>query len=271
MTITVYPPYGAQSNPQFPSNESTTAASWEYQVARGKVAGATSINIFGYATGIDGTFCTIWDGAPTNYTFPTAATVVTISSSSASDNTSCRVYIDGLDSNWDVITEVVALNGTTTVTSTQSFWRINRFFLVSAGTGQKSNVGAITATINGTTAAKITATNGNMQNAWYSVPRNNKLYIQNLNVFSGDAANHGNVQAFGTFRAQPTYWDSTAGYNKVSRILAQTTFQAVLSIQRYNPNVYLGKTDIQWEATVNTGTASFSAIIEAGLIADSAP
>lgn len=269
--ITVYPPYGSQTNPTFINNETTTAASWEYQMARGKVVGGTSINIFGYGTGIDGTFCTIWDGAPTDYTFPTAATVVTISSSSASDNTSCRVYIDGLDSNWDVITEVVALNGTTNVTSTQSFWRINRFFLVSAGTGQTANVGTITATINGGTAAKITATYGNMQNAWYSVPRNNKLFIQNLNVFSGDAVNHGNTQAFGTFRAVPTYWDSTAGYNKVTRILVQTTFQAVLSIQRFNPNVYLGKTDIKWQATVNTGTASFSAIIEAGLLADSAP
>jgi hypothetical protein len=271
MTINVYPPVGSYSNPQFPNNQSTTAASWEYQLARGKVLGGTSINIFGYGTGIDGTFCTIWDGAPTDYTFPTAATVVTISSSSASDNTSCRVYIDGLDSNWDVITEIVALNGTSNVTSTQSFWRINRFFLVSAGTGQISNVGTITATINGSTAAKITATYGNMQNAWYSVPRNNKLFIQNLNVFSGDAANHGNTQAFGTFRAEPTAWDVPVGYNKVRRILAQTTFQAVLSIQRYNPNVYAGKTDVKWQATVNTGTASFSAIIEAGLLADSAP
>jgi hypothetical protein len=84
---------------------------------------------------------TVWP-KNTLYVFPTVASTMTLYSTSTAD-TSQLVLIDGLDANYDEISEVVMLNGQTGRATTQSFFRINNMTVltdspqgdISIGTG----------------------------------------------------------------------------------------------------------------------------------------
>ena len=83
------------------------------QIARGQIQGHTGLIIFGYNPDVDTTIESVWpDGGVVPH--PTVASVLKISSSSANDTsagTGARtVYIEGLDSNYNVISETVTLD-----------------------------------------------------------------------------------------------------------------------------------------------------------------
>jgi|TARA_B100000315_G_scaffold222279_1_gene226229 hypothetical protein len=135
------------------------------------------INAYGRAaTGVQTTATDIWDLAdatPTQqiWTAPTSAQTHWIVSSSASDSSAgvgarkIRVY--GLI-DWDTpeITEDIVTNGTTSVTTTQSYVIINRLEVLTKG-ATNVNVGAISAfaTTDRTTTARILAGIGETQMA----------------------------------------------------------------------------------------------------------
>jgi hypothetical protein len=235
------------------------------QVARGKVPEVVQVNVFGYAAAITTDFHTVWEDTPTDVVFPTVASQWTIVSSSASDNTSASVTIIGLDSNWDAQTETKYLNGTTPVTTTKSFLRVNTFIMNTPGTGQNTNVGVITASSGGSTHAKIAAGFGKMQNAWYSVARASGLYIQNINIFAGEG-NQGNQPVWFTYRVVTK--NNNTG---VQLTILQTPFANEYKVQRFNPVKYAEKTDVQWQVKTNSGTHGVGVILEAVLIGDAAP
>ena len=251
--------------PVVTNNESIYAAPWDMQVARGKVPGVTQVNVFGYGTAIDGSFIPAWENA-TSYTFPAAAVNMQVVSSSTSDNTDASINISGLDANWNLLTEHIHLNGTTTVTTTNQFLRINSVQMVSAGTGQVSNVGTITVTNgSGTIHAQINPGISRMQNSWYSVPAGYGLYIQNINAFTGETK-QGNTPTWMYYRV--IVKDNIMG---VQRQILQTSFQNEYKVQRFNPVKYSEKSDVQWQFSSSSGSVSLGLILEAVLIADTAP
>jgi hypothetical protein len=118
-------------------------------------------------------------------TLPTAATVATIVSSSTNDTaagTGARaVLIEGLDANYKYISEVVALNGTTNVTSVLQFYRINHFRVISSGS-LKVNDGGITATVDGNIITAIGVGESLAHTAVYSVAAEHTLYLTNFSM-----------------------------------------------------------------------------------------
>lgn len=106
------------------------------QVSRGQIFGHTSVTIFGYNPDVDTSQVTVWP-----YTglipHPSAAIQISVSSSSANDTaagTGARtVYLEGLDANYNQISETVTMNGQTAVLTTQSFLRINNCYVATAG------------------------------------------------------------------------------------------------------------------------------------------
>jgi hypothetical protein len=247
------------------NTESIYSAPWDMQVARGKVPEVVQVNVFGYAAAVTTDFHTVWEDTPTDVVFPTTAAQWTIVSTSASDNTAASVTIIGLDSNWDAQVETIYLNGTTPVTTTKSFLRVNTFIMNTPGTGQNTNVGVITASSGGGTHAKIAAGFGKMQNAWYSVARATGLYIQNINIFAGEG-NQGNQPVWFTYRVVTK--NNNTG---VQLTILQTPFLAEYKVQRFNPVKYPEKTDVQWQIKTNSGTHGVGVILEAVLIGDAAP
>lgn len=106
----------------------------------------------------------------------TAAQTLNISSASANDTLSGTgawyVQIQGVDGNYDLVTETITLDGTTTVTSTNQFLEINRARTVFHGSS-RYNEGAITITgaTTADTLAQIPAQEAIDKLSHFTIPR----------------------------------------------------------------------------------------------------
>ena len=83
-------------------------------VKRGFVEGHEHIHKFGYG-GIE-------------YVYPTSAGPCLVASTTAVD-TGSKITIQGLDEDYNQITNIVTLNGTTTVATSGTFFRVFRAFI----------------------------------------------------------------------------------------------------------------------------------------------
>ena len=137
-------------------------------IAAGQVDGYSNINKFGHTgADINGT-TTIWDGSNGVYTWPTAAGVVSVASATQSGET---VVVEGLDVNYNIISEETTIGGTTTA----EFYRIYRAYM----TGD-TNESDVTFQIGGTTYAIILADNGQTLMTTYTVPAGKTAYLMQL-------------------------------------------------------------------------------------------
>jgi hypothetical protein len=151
------------------------------RVAQGTVPGYSSFSVFGYNPDVDQTEETIWpDGGLIPH--PTTDSQLTIVSTSTDDDgspagTGARtVYIEGLDENYEIVSETVTMNGTTGVTTTNSYMYVNQFYVATAGSGG-ANAGEITAKVS-TTLYDLIATGYNTRTtAHYCVPAGYTAYM----------------------------------------------------------------------------------------------
>jgi len=167
------------------------------QVARGQIPYHQSIQIFGYNADVDQTEESVWpDGGTVPH--PTAASVLKISSTSASDTsagTGARtVFIGGVDGNYNVISETVTLNGQTEVNTTKSYLYVNEFYVLTVGT-DGYNVGTVNAGTGTVTAGVpavlydlIAPTFNNRTTAHYCVPVGYTGYMVEGKFSAGQAS-----------------------------------------------------------------------------------
>ena len=168
------------------------------QVSRGKVKGAYHVVKFGENLDVDGNMESIWDagGMYPWSSFDTAGTVVLTSSSTEDDEDkgggvegtgAHRVQIEGLDNDFNLVSEVLITNGTANRTSTTEFRRVFRAFLTEAGT-DGTNAGTITISKGGTTVAQIRIAGGTGLGqtfmSVYTVPAGYTGYIHNWDITS---------------------------------------------------------------------------------------
>jgi hypothetical protein len=227
---------------------------FELQVSRGQVDGHTPINIFGFSTAVGSTALgPVWEGLTLSggaYAYPSSAAPLVLVSDSASDTSALSVQIQGLDANYAPLTETIAMNGTTNVTTTNSFLRIN---LMTTTNGL--NVGNITAKISSTTYAKISAGIGQTQMSIYTVPKGYTFYLSYVQADASIGFTSSNYMKFAEYNK-----DNTTGEINV---LSQTTFVQTLNIPYTCPIPHNEKTDIQFQIVANTGSP-FSCNIYAG-------
>src|SRR6056300_1306882 len=159
-------------------------------VQQGKVPGYTMVNKFGYNPSIGSlAFETIWETG-NNYPWQSSAVTVDVVSDDANDDlagTGARTLkIQGLDGSYNLAEETVDMDGTTTVTTTQTFLRVFRMSVETAGTSG-NNEGNITVTYTGGSdvAATITAGNGQTLMAVYTIPAGYTGYLLSMNISSG--------------------------------------------------------------------------------------
>ena len=205
---------------------------FELQVARGQIQGHEDLNVFGYATAVSTSFVAVWENNAA-YVFPTVASTMVASSSSASD-TAVTILINGLDASYVPITESVTLNGTADVATTKVFWRINSVVTTAgnaAGTVYIKNAG-------GTTYAQITIGAGKTNMSVYTVPAENTAYMTQFDAFSSTSVTSG---VYATFRALLT---SSTGVNNV---VLTAPFLNTYSVSRPYPIAIAEKTDVQFQ------------------------
>lgn len=117
---------------------------------------------------------------PGLYTFPSAAATLSIVSDDAADTllgTGARtLLIEGLDANFDEISETINMDGLTPVVTTNSYIRINKGEVRAVGSAGE-NVGNITIDHGVDTIGIILPGNGNMLQAIFTVPNNMTGFI----------------------------------------------------------------------------------------------
>ena len=217
---------------------------FDLQVARGQVDGHTGIEIFGYSPNIANTATgPMWEGQTQSgglYTPPATAAPLVLVSSSASDTTALSVRIEGCGANFVALNETIALNGTTNVTTTNSFLRINGMYVTNG-----TNVGNITAKISSTTYAQINAGIGQTQMSIYTVPAGYTFY---LSYTQYDAAIGFTSSAYMT--GQEYNKDNTTGQITVTH---QTVFVQKQETPFTAPIPHPEKTDIQFCVKTSAG------------------
>lgn len=217
----------------------------QLEIAHRRVEGAKQVQLFGFNRSINTDYETIWNNGESIYSFPAEPLQMTLVSTSASDT--MGVLIQGLDENYEPISDIVQLSGTTPVLSNVSFYRINSAVILSG-----NNAGDISITNDGTTYGYIEATFGIEQAIIYTTPANYSLYIFTADFTSGTV----NPNQYLTTRAKQQssngriihFWESTFSTNiefdiKVPfRIPPKTDFtiEGKSSVELNELSIYIG-------------------------------
>jgi len=228
---------------------------FELQVARGQVTGHSLQNIFGYQAALTTTMYPVWENLSA-YTYPASATTMLLYSSSPSD-TNVSVLINGLDANFNPISETLVLtNGATGVTTVNSYLRINGMILASG----VANVGKLSLSNAGKTGtyAAMSIGLGKTQAAIYTVPAGYTFYLTRVDINAAIAA--GGVASV---NYQVYSKNNVSG---VALTVLETSFTQNFSIRRVVPFAYTEKTDLQWQASADTGTIQIGVNVEGYLI-----
>lgn len=229
-----------------------TSEPFELQVARGQISYHSVRNIFGTATAIGTSFRTPWELANTNnLPLISVASQLDIASSDAGD-TSQTIRIVGLDADYNVTAENIALNGTTAVTTTNSYKAINDLITVSGNCA-----GNVTAKIGATVYAQINAGAGRNQAAIFTVPANHSFYLSRIDAFSASATG---ASKYVTFKNKNTFSDGRI-FN-----VAETTFAQRMDIMRVIPFKVPEKTTLEFQAKLNSTTAEVGIFGEGFLV-----
>jgi len=154
---------------------------FDLETAKGIIPGTAGLNKFGRNVDVAGaTHEIIWDGHATALTFPTVAAQLTITSSGDDDaagTAAQSITIQGVDANWDLLSETIDLDATSDATSVGSYLRVFRAFVASVGAATEWNDNDIDILSGANLLARISATMGQTLMAVYSVPVNKSLYI----------------------------------------------------------------------------------------------
>jgi hypothetical protein len=237
---------------------------FELQVSRNQIMGHSPANIFGYGTtpATAGLFRTVWENmSTTDYVFPSAASTMTLVSTVNTDT--ATITITGLDSSYNILTENLVLNGTTGVTTVNSYFRINS---IAVSVGSATNpTGVITLSVSSTVYAQIntqvvnsvTTSVGISQMGVYTVPNGYTFYGSRYGAYSSF---NGNSTNYTTYRALT---NSSSG---VQRVIVQTPFNTSYGVQRNFPFPYANGTDLRFQIASSAATAAVVSINIGGVL-----
>ena len=154
------------------------------RMGAGKIANARPVFVFGFNPDVQNTEETVWDHGGV-YAYPSSASVMTVSSSSASTN--AVVSVVGLDANYREQTELVTTNGQTPVSTTKSYLRINAAYALTGTVADSIYVGTgvVTAGVPANVYARIINGNNRTEMGLYTVPLGHTLYITRGNISHG--------------------------------------------------------------------------------------
>jgi hypothetical protein len=232
-------------------NKTRPTTHFFYDVAKGNMFDTSPLNVFGYNQTIGTVFETVWDDGG-SYVYPTSALIMDVVSTSASDT--MDLFIDGLDINYNQITETVTLTGTSAVTTTTAFYRINRATILAG-----SNVGNISISNGGTNYAFIGAGIGSTQACIYTVPAGHSAYFVRFDIISATA----NQNKYVTFRNV-----LTTNTGRILRVGEGTMAINQVSLDRQVPFKIAEKTDFHFEAKSSQSENEVGIIVEGILTKD---
>ena len=213
-------------------------------IAKGESNDYSARNIFGYNSTVGTSYIPLWENN-TVYTYPTQPLTMTVTSNVADNGVQVRII--GLDSDYNVITEVVTL--AVSVATTQQFFRVNDVVTISGNA-----VNDITISNGGITYAKVRGGDGKNQASIYTVPAGHSLYLVRIDAFCATAAQNNRQIFFRNLACLPS---------GVKLRVAETSFLETMNIQRQVPFRYNEKTDIEFQLHGSSGEQFVSVFGEA--------
>lgn len=222
-----------------------------FDIARGHYSNVEAVNLFGFNETIGTDYETIANDGGGIEPVPSSAVQMDLVSTAAD---TMDVHIKGLDADYNVLEEIITLTGTTPVTTTSSFLRINTAQIMSG-----TNAGNISISNGGTEYAYIGAGIGVTESLSYTVPANSKLYINSVSFTSGTVNPNkyliGRAHLNTATGASLNFWQSTWAVG-------------VLQFNVPVPFVVPEKCDFQLQAKSSSGENEISAYVNAHLVVD---
>jgi len=157
------------------------------QLARGQIENHKHVFKFGFNPDINGNEETIWDVGGI-YAYPASAvtmTATTTAGTPATDN-GVKITIQGLDADYNEVSQEITLAGSGTATTTQTFLRVFRAFV----SGSQEPTATVNITNDGTTYARVTLDDNQTLMAIWTVPAGYTAYILKGNLGTGTANNN---------------------------------------------------------------------------------
>ena len=172
---------------------------WGVEVAGGRINDQTYVLKFGAVTGVGTAEITLWSGH-TRYEYIDevggSSRILSVASDDTDDNASGTgartVYLEGLDTNYNVIFDIVTLDGLDSVDTSIEFFRIYQATVLTAGSQNENDgiidigVGAFTAGSADTVYALIDSTVGQAQMMIYTVPADFTAYFMDVRLTSNE-------------------------------------------------------------------------------------
>ena len=212
-------------------------------ISRGLMVATTWIHRLAYIPSLtNGSETVIMSGGITSgrYTFPSTPQTLNVVSTSTSDDSTKSVLVSGLDGNYNPISETITLNGTSNVTTTKSYLRIQR--LSTAGSNAISGNVSIR---NATVLANLNDGDGQSLQGIYTIPAGVTGYLTNM---SGSVPKGGDAM----FRLYSKPFGSS--FSAVRHIFGLAAASYDFSFPY--PTLLPEKTDIEMTATSSTGGSS---------------
>ena len=168
-----------------------TSEPFELQVSRGQIAYHERVHKFGFNPLINETEETIWDVGGV-YAYPSSAVKMTATSTNGANDEDVQITLQGLDADYNELSETVTLNGSGTQETNSFFLRVFRAFVA----GSQEPSGTINITSTGTTYARITLGDNQTLMAVWTVPAGYTAYLFQKDTTCLTEANN----KFGTIR-----------------------------------------------------------------------
>jgi hypothetical protein len=237
----------------------TRPTDYHYEVAMSKRQGNRTWNKFGYNTDVDTASEEIiasFGGTWTSANIMTSADTLDVVSSSTSDAAAgtgaITIGIEGIDANHLYQFEMVSMNGTTAVTTTNTWLGVNRAYVLSSGSND-SNVGTITIDDNaGTvgTQAEIPVNESTTQQCLFHTQINHSmlldwLAIGALKLSGGGGSPRVTIKGYSYSRVTDTVYE-------VFRSQIDTDVENHLTLNPSQPFVLGGREVIWFTADTNT-------------------
>lgn len=213
------------------------------RVALGKVNNSYVVHKFGKANSVGTSWVTLCSSCTSLYSYLTSASKLNLTSTSASDTAAGigarTVLVQGLNSTYDLIEENATLNGVTPVQTTNSFIRVFRMYVLTAGSNNGA-VGTIDASVGAAVKSRIDLdtgiSNGQTLMAMYTIPRDKVglLTTKQSTIGSGKEADVQFVMRKfgGVFRVQEEV----------------DLYQNIWDYHHPTPKVFCEKTDLEFRA-----------------------
>ena len=155
---------------------------FELQVVRNQIENHKSIFKFGFNPDVNSAEETIWDVGGI-YAYPSTAVVMTVTTDAgtAADDNGVKVIVQGLDGDYNEVSQEVTLAGAGTATTTQTFLRVFRAYV----SGSQAPTGNLNITNGGTTYARITLGENQTLMALWTVPAGYTGFLDHVNIATG--------------------------------------------------------------------------------------